>query len=114
MSKQDVLIELCASKAGTMTIRQLAVLAKLREGRWDHGDLARELRLLAPAVTRACDRLEEFGLVFRTDNPMDRRKIFIALTKQGRSFCARYLGRMGHDYAAEQGGRREASVVMVA
>lgn len=113
MHKQDLLIDLCASKAGTMTIRQLAILAKLRDGRQDFGEVARELRLPAPALTRACDRLEEFGLVFRVENPRDRRKIFIGLTKQGRAFCARYLGRMGgSDSAVEQDNRHEDSVAL--
>jgi DNA-binding MarR family transcriptional regulator len=95
MKKQDLLIDLCASEAGTMTIRQLALLAKLRDGKQDFGDLADELGLPLPALTRACDRLEGFGLTCRAVNPRDGRKVYISLTRQGRSFCARYLGRMG-------------------
>lgn len=115
MRQQDLLIDLCASEAGTMTIRQLALLAKLRDGKQDFGDLADELGLPLPALTRACDRLEGFGLTCRAANPRDGRKVFIALTKQGRSFCARYLGRMGGGgQTVKQNSKRDNTVATAA
>ena len=44
-----------------------------------------------PAITRAADRLEDFGFVARRADPQDRRSVFIDATAAGRKFASRHL-----------------------
>lgn len=57
-----------------LTCRQAAVLLTVRSNPGlTIGALAGALGLAKPIVTRAVDKLEAFGLVRRTTDPMDRR-----------------------------------------
>ena len=57
-----------------LTCRQAAVLLTVRSNPGlTIGALAGALNLAKPVVTRAVDKLEIFGLVRRTTDPMDRR-----------------------------------------
>jgi DNA-binding MarR family transcriptional regulator len=54
-------------------------------------DLAEQLRIDAPAVTRKAQQLERSGLVSRTQDLLDARATRIQLTAQGRRTISRFL-----------------------
>jgi|ERR1022692_879560 DNA-binding MarR family transcriptional regulator len=54
-------------------------------------DLAEQLRIDAPAVTRKAQQLERSGLVSRTQDEADRRASRLQLTAQGRRTINRFL-----------------------
>jgi DNA-binding MarR family transcriptional regulator len=54
-------------------------------------DLADQLRIDAPAVTRKAQQLERSGLVSRTPDRLDARATRIQLTVQGRRTISRFL-----------------------
>jgi MarR family transcriptional regulator, organic hydroperoxide resistance regulator len=52
------------------------------------GELADELLLQQPTVTRIVDRLAGDGLVARKSSPHDRRRVIVVLTARGRNLVA--------------------------
>ena len=56
------------------------------------GDLARDAGLTTGAVTAVVDRLETAGLVRRTVDPRDRRKVLIELTPDAKSLAQEVYG----------------------
>ena len=67
-----------------LTAPQLATLRQLRrKGALSAGELAQGIAVSAATVTGIVDRLEERGLVSRTRDPADRRRVLIALTDAG-------------------------------
>jgi len=56
-------------------------------------DLAAHERISAPALTKHVDRLERDGLVARTPNPDDGRRIGITLTGEGQRVLRRIRSR---------------------
>ena len=54
-------------------------------------DLAEQLRIAAPAVTRKAQQLERAGLVSRARDPEDARATRLQLTAQGRRTINRIL-----------------------
>ena len=65
------------------SLRQLAVLAAVRDGVTSPAMIARRLRVTRPAVTGLLDRLEQRGLLRRDPDPADRRRQRVALTVAG-------------------------------
>lgn len=49
-------------------------------------DLASDLALTRPVISRVADRLEDLKLIKRQDDPNDRRSVLIELTAAGRRF----------------------------
>jgi DNA-binding MarR family transcriptional regulator len=60
-------------------------------------DLVRSLLLSSGAMTNRIDRLEEAGLVTRSQDPDDRRRVLVELTEQGREVID---AAMGHHIGA--------------
>jgi len=56
-------------------------------------DLARKQGVTSPTITGLLDGLERDGLIERVQSIVDRRKLVIGLTKQGRSVVAKMLPR---------------------
>ena len=56
-------------------------------------DLAANERISPPALTKHVDRLERDGLVVRTQNPDDGRRIGLALTEEGQRVLRRVRSR---------------------
>jgi DNA-binding MarR family transcriptional regulator len=56
-------------------------------------DLAAHERISAPALTRHVDRLERGGLVRRTPNPDDGRRVGLTLTDEGHRVLRRVRSR---------------------
>lgn len=66
--------------------RQLAILGTVieRAGSWGVKELAADLGIVKPAVTRAIDVLVEEGLATRAQVPFDRRTIRVTATAAGK------------------------------
>ena len=89
---------------------QVAALATIdRHGPLTPSELAGRERVQRPTATRVIARLEEAGLVDRTQDPADRRSFVVALTPSGRELLARvrsrkdaYLSRRLRDLDADE------------
>ena len=79
-----------------LSVSQMPVLVVLREAKKPImiTKVARRLYLETPSVTTMIDRLSERGLVERLDDPKDRRKTLVALTKNGK----RLVDSIGEPY----------------
>jgi DNA-binding MarR family transcriptional regulator len=67
-----------------LTLVQVRVLRRLARRTQTLGQLATELSLSPPSMTRLVDRLEERGLIARQRDGDDRRKVLANLTEKGR------------------------------
>lgn len=67
-----------------LTLGQVRLLQRLRSEPMLAGDLAKELEVRATSLTRMMERLESGGLVERTLDRDDRRRILVTLTEKGR------------------------------
>lgn len=69
-----------------MSDGQFAVLAALTvHGGHTLGELAERERVSAPSMNRTVNCLEESGYIIRTPDDLDRRKVNISLTDEGRA-----------------------------
>lgn len=66
-----------------ITMTQLSVLRQLRNGPQTVGRLGAEVGLSPASVTRLVDRLERRGLVARSRDADDRRRVDVRLTAYG-------------------------------
>jgi DNA-binding MarR family transcriptional regulator len=66
-----------------ITMAQLSVLRRLRNGPQTVGHLGAEVGLSPASVTRLVDRLEKRALVARSRDVEDRRRVDVRLTAQG-------------------------------
>ncbi len=66
-----------------ITMMQLSVLRQLRNGEVTVGRLGAEVGLSPASVTRLVDRLEKRGLVSRSRDAEDRRRVDVRLTSHG-------------------------------
>lgn len=75
-----------------LSARQMAVLLTvyLSDAPPTVRGLAEELKVSKPAITRALDRLGEFGLVKRKPDEADRRSVLIQRTVQGSVFLREF------------------------
>lgn len=72
------------SQLSGLTLPQLLLLQTLQSGQpMTTGALAKHMDLAQATVTSILDRLENRGLVTRTRNPIDKRKVWIELTPAG-------------------------------
>jgi len=71
-------------EAAELTLTQVRALRKLRHEDKPLGQLGAELALAPPSMTRLIDRLEERGLIERTRDEDDRRRVVARLTPAGR------------------------------
>jgi DNA-binding MarR family transcriptional regulator len=67
-----------------VTLVQVRALRRLAQEPKSLGQLGLELSLAPPSVTRLVDRLEERGLLERSRDDEDRRKVLATLTPEGR------------------------------
>ena len=75
-------------KATGMTLGQRRLLRELRDGPRAAGSLATSLGVAAPTLTRHLARLEARGLIARTPDRIDRRRVLVTLTATGRRALA--------------------------
>ncbi|MCX7834855.1 MAG: MarR family transcriptional regulator [bacterium] len=61
---------------------------------WNLTDLSKYLQIKLPATSELVDRLVKADLLSRKQNPLDRRKTMISLTKKGKQFLQRRRKRL--------------------
>jgi DNA-binding MarR family transcriptional regulator len=66
------------------TDRQKCVLFAVKDTPQTVRGMAEELSLPKPAISRAVDRLVNFGYVGRKEEPHDRRSVMVFITEAGR------------------------------
>lgn len=78
--------------APDLSARQMAVLLTVYMTEQPHTvrGLAEILNVSKPAITRAIDRLGEFGLARRKTDPRDRRSIVVQRTVKGSVYLAEF------------------------
>jgi len=81
-----------------LSSRQMAVLLTVYQTPAPHTvrGLARVLDISKPAVTRALDRLGEFGLLSRQIDESDRRSVLVQRTEEGEAFLAAHADLVVH------------------
>ena len=85
----------------TVTVPQLRVLVMLsQDERVNVNAVAAELGVNASNASRTCDRLVEMGFVRRTDDPEDRRRVRLSLTRSGERLLAAVMDRRRREFAA--------------
>jgi DNA-binding MarR family transcriptional regulator len=85
---RQTIVALVRREGIDLTIRQLGVFLTCyleTEAQTVRG-LAATLHVAKPAITRALDRLSEFDLVRRKQDPLDRRSILVQRTAVGMAF----------------------------
>lgn len=70
-------------RASQLTLTQVRALRRLAKAPKSLGELGAELGLTPPSVTRVVDRLEERGLVERSRDAPDRRRVVAAIRPAG-------------------------------
>jgi DNA-binding MarR family transcriptional regulator len=78
--------------APDLSARQMAVLLTVYMTEQPHTvrGLAEILNVSKPAITRAIDRLGEFGLARRKTDPRDRRSVIVQRTVKGSVYLAEF------------------------
>jgi DNA-binding MarR family transcriptional regulator len=71
-----------------LTVTQLRILRLLREGPIQAGLLAGLVGISAPSLTRILKRVAELGLVSTKVNRLDRRRVEVAITREGLSLLS--------------------------
>ncbi len=66
-----------------MSVEQFQVLRRIRRGSTSVSALAEASQTGLPAVSKAVESLVRRGLVARLSDPLDRRKVPLALTEEG-------------------------------
>lgn len=70
--------------AAQLTLAQVRVLRRLAKQPQSLSQLGSDLALAPPSMTRLVDRLEARGLIARSRDDTDRRKVVATLTDEGR------------------------------
>jgi DNA-binding MarR family transcriptional regulator len=85
---RETIVALVRLDGPDLNARQLAVFLMCYLDAVPHTvrDLAAALSVPKPSITRAIDRLEEFSLVRRQLDQMDRRSVLVMRTMQGSTF----------------------------
>ncbi|MET7392401.1 MarR family transcriptional regulator [Dactylosporangium sp. NPDC005572] len=79
-----------ALSAEGMTVEQWRILQALSDGRGHSmGDLAEAALMPHPTLTKAVDRLVDSALVYRRQDPSDRRRVAVYLSDSGTRLVAR-------------------------
>ena len=82
--KRSMRYFLLFAKQNGLSISQIAALSLIsRKGRYSVSKLGGELDITNPAASQLLDRLVQQGLVFRSEDPDDRRLKQITLSEQG-------------------------------
>ncbi|MFC4529432.1 MarR family winged helix-turn-helix transcriptional regulator [Sphaerisporangium dianthi] len=79
-----------ALAAEDVTVEQWRILQALADGRGHSmGDLAEAALMPHPTLTKAVDRLVERAVVYRGNDPADRRKVAVFLANRGSELLGR-------------------------
>lgn len=69
---------------GTMSDAKLGVLFRVEQGPASPGALAERERITPPSMNRTLNALEKAGLVTRSPDPDDARRVVVSITSAGR------------------------------
>jgi DNA-binding MarR family transcriptional regulator len=99
----------CALTAEGVTVEQWRILRALSDGRGHSmGDLAEAALMPHPTLTKAVDRLVDDALVYRRQDPTDRRRVAVYLSDRGEALVGRLDACVaGHHDAVESAYGRE-------
>ena len=100
--------------APDLSARQMAVLLTVYMTDPPHTvrGLAEMLKVSKPAITRAIDRLGEFGLARRKTDPRDRRSVIVQRTVKGSVYLAEFaeiIAEATVERDREQAGKNAAT-----
>ena len=106
-------------RAHGLSLSRMKLLGVLdRAGPARPGLVATELGLAARSVTDAVDSLERDGLVERRPDPLDRRAVLVAITRQGtralRTAHKLREGLLDEAFASVSQQRRDALIAILA
>jgi DNA-binding MarR family transcriptional regulator len=105
---------LSVRRTSGLTLTQVRVLKALMAQSLSAGDLARAAGVPGSSLTRLLERLEGAGLVARTPDPEDRRRVRLELTADGRYAVGNLeslaQGPLGRAVQAMSDGERAAFV----
>lgn len=87
----DAIDDAVAARLG-VNRTDLRALDVLSGGPQPAGELAAQVGLSAAAMTTALDRLERKGLVRRSRDAADRRKVFVEMTEEAQRVCWEVMG----------------------
>lgn len=92
-----------ALQAEGVTVEQWRILQALSDGRGHSmGDLAEAALMPHPTLTKAVDRLVDGALVYRRQDPNDRRRVAVYLSESGTLLVSRLdHAATGHHRAVE-------------
>lgn len=79
-----------------ITVGQFHILRRIRHGADSVSKLADAKHTSRPAVSRVVDVLVNKGLVFRTQNPADRRNVQLSLTEEGQTMMETLFSNTRH------------------
>lgn len=87
---RHALVESVRGDAPDLSARQMALMLVVYLGDGPHTvrGLAQALRISKPAISRALDRLGEFGYVRRERDDLDRRNVLVQRTAPGAKFLS--------------------------
>jgi DNA-binding MarR family transcriptional regulator len=108
-----VVIESVRADEPDLTARQLALLLTLCEANELNTvrGMAAKLGVSKPAITRAADRLEDFGLAKRAPDDRDRRSVLLVATPKGISAYRGLLKLTDMAWKVSGGGLHAADAV---
>lgn len=79
-----------------LTFRQVDLLLSCAaDGPQTVRGMAEAMRVDKPAITRAADRLAEYGLLERQEDEADRRSVLLAATRKGKALAKRLDDAIG-------------------
>lgn len=87
--KQFLLAAARNDAASHLTVRQIAMLLALSDGRqWGTKELARHLGVRTPTITRCCIRLGAEGYLINAPDKVDKRLRQIGITAAGKALLS--------------------------
>jgi DNA-binding MarR family transcriptional regulator len=98
-----------------VSVEQWRILRALSDGRGHSmGDLAEAALMPHPTLTKAVDRLVDDALVYRRQDPADRRRVAVYLSDRGEALVARLDDRVAahHDAVESAYGRERTERLM--
>ncbi len=97
---KNTTVSMVASDSHDLTGRQLGVFLTVYLEQGDHTvrGMAAKLNVSKPAITRALDRLTEFDLVRREDDPKDRRSVLVLRTQAGAAYLRKIASFLRDSY----------------
>jgi DNA-binding MarR family transcriptional regulator len=94
MNKEHQLFaSLIAAGKMNMLCLKIMLINKIAQQPIQVHEIALELQVTAPAVSRSLDLLEKKGMIKRQRDEIDRRRVFISLTAKGETFIKNVVGR---------------------